>query len=394
MTSFYSDLELINESDVEQKFVYKFLTNPPPYGLGYMDSDFRTKTDIKKLTIDKGNKKKLYYPDYAIIIDGLPCVIIEVKSPGEDIAEAVREARLYATEINSTYKNKLNPCSRIIATDGIHISACHWDEDCPHINLPVKDIDSLNGEFDKLIRFASKEEIRNLSNEYLKAIRNNATYLKPVFMLGGKAVINETVGVNSFGTNASFEYKYLFNPDNYNDREAIVRNAYVMSKRKQSHVSPIDKIIRAAIPQNLLDAKIIADTANPIEIIGKINNTAGVRNEICLLIGSVGSGKSTFTDYLRIIALPESVRKTTDWISINLNKAPVSKDLIYKWVIDKIIETIKFKHSKIDFDHIDTLNDIFKEGLDRLKKGRATLFKDDKIKYNEILYSELVRFSG
>lgn len=87
MSNIYKDIELLSESDVEQKFVYKFLTIDEPIGLGYSDSDFRTKVDIRKLTIDKGNKKKLYYPDYAIIIDGLPSVIIEAKTPDEDVID-------------------------------------------------------------------------------------------------------------------------------------------------------------------------------------------------------------------------------------------------------------------------------------------------------------------
>ena len=68
--------EVVNESDVEQKIIYKLLTTDEPNGLGYSNADILTKPDIRKITIDKGSKEKLYYPDYVIIAGGLPSVII------------------------------------------------------------------------------------------------------------------------------------------------------------------------------------------------------------------------------------------------------------------------------------------------------------------------------
>jgi hypothetical protein len=81
--------DLHNESDVEQMFVYPLLTTPIPFGLGYSPVDLRTKPDIRKLLIDKSDSKKLYYPDYVVIITGLPVFIVEVKAPGENLEEAL-----------------------------------------------------------------------------------------------------------------------------------------------------------------------------------------------------------------------------------------------------------------------------------------------------------------
>ena len=60
---------LESESDVEQKFILKLLTSPFPNGLEYSAPDFRTKYDIRKISIGKGNSRKLYYPDYIIILN-------------------------------------------------------------------------------------------------------------------------------------------------------------------------------------------------------------------------------------------------------------------------------------------------------------------------------------
>ena len=59
-----------NESDVEQKFIYKLLISQLPEGLGFSDEDILTKPDIRTFNIDKGKSKKRYHPDYAIISNG------------------------------------------------------------------------------------------------------------------------------------------------------------------------------------------------------------------------------------------------------------------------------------------------------------------------------------
>jgi Type I restriction enzyme R protein N terminus (HSDR_N) len=389
MTNIYMGKDLSSESDVEQKIVNILLTQDIPIGLGYSDFDYRTKVDIRKIAIDKGTKKKLYYPDYAIIIDGLPAVIIEAKTPDENLMEAFRQARLYATEINSSYHTNVNPCERIIVIDGIVIIAGFWDQDDPVVNVAINDCDPLNPEFNNLIQFVSKNTIKKRSEEILKSIRKTSQYYKPTSMLGGRTVINETVGENSFGSNVSVEYKYLFNPETREDRDAIVDNAYIKSQRKLSHVSPIDRIIRAATPKHVVDARKIADTGLPNEILTELGNVKKVKNEICLLIGSVGSGKSTFTDYLRVKALPEVLRNSTKWINLNLNKAPLTRDLIYDWVLDSCIECIKRQHDEIDFDHIDTLQKIYRKEISKVKKGKAALYPQDSDKYIDIIFQEI-----
>ena len=110
--------DLHNESDVEQKFIYPLLTLAIPNGLGYKPIDIRTKADLRQIVIDKGRSEKLYYPDYLILIAGFPIFVFEAKRPGEDLAEALREARLYANALNASLLHGINPCVRVAASDG------------------------------------------------------------------------------------------------------------------------------------------------------------------------------------------------------------------------------------------------------------------------------------
>lgn len=385
------DLGLSSESDVEQKFIYPLLTKASPEGLAYRDSDFRTKANIKKIAIDKGTSKKLYFPDYAIICDGLPLLIIEAKAPGSDLHEALREARLYASEINASYTRNINPCERVIATDGHNLIASYWDQETPEIELSADDFTSISPKFAELLNFASQSIIRQRANTILRSIRSTARYFKPTHMLGGKSIANETVGDNSFGTNISIEYKYLFNPETAEDRASIINNAYVGSKRKQAHVAPIDRIIRTALPRQVVDAKIIEDSKNPDAIIKSLAHYGRSQSEICLLVGSVGSGKSTFTDYLRISALPGALITTTQWVNLNLNKAPLNRDLIYKWIVDQTINEISKLYTETDFNDLNIIKKIYSKELAIVEKGKASLYPQDSEKYIDIIFNEIDR---
>ncbi|MEH6486409.1 MULTISPECIES: type I restriction endonuclease [Pseudomonas] len=393
MTNEFQGALLNTESDVEQKIVYKLLTLESPSGLGYSESEIRTKSDIRKIKIDKGLKGKLYYPDYAIIVNGLPLIIIEAKTPNSDIPEAMREARLYATEINASYPRNINPCEVVIATDGLTLAAGFWDKEEPELTISIDDFDPLSIEFSHLIDIASRNRSLKKSTAILSSIKSSANYVKPTQMLGGRVTANETVGENSFGANVSIEYKYLFNPETLADRASIAHNAYVTSIRKQSHVAPIDKIIRAALPTSN-QAKLIEDTNTAKEILDQFSNFNRIKNEICLLIGGVGSGKSTFTDFLRLEALPKAITDSTIWININLNKSPLSREKIYDWITQQSIDLLKSINPKIDFDEISMLKKIYAREIGKVERGKAALYPKDSEKYIDAIYSEIDRLQG
>ncbi len=262
------------------------------------------------------------------------------------------------------------------------------------VEFRVSDIDALSPLYNDFLDHAKKEALQSFTESIKRSIKKSSRYYKPVHMLGGKAVINGSVGENSFGSNISLEYKYLFNPVLLEDREEIVKNAYVRSKRKQSHISPIDRLIRAALPINVSDAKGIGDSGVPSEIFEAIKDTEKVRNELCLLVGSVGSGKSTFSDYLSVVALPEELRKSTEWLGVNLNEAPISRGHIYKWVAQECMQKIRKSRPEIDFDHIDTLRNIYSKQLKALEKGRASLYPVDSEKYADIIFDELEKLQN
>jgi hypothetical protein len=131
---------LTTESDVEQKLIYPLLISEPPYGLGLQEPTILTKVNIRRFPIGKGNDRKIYFPDYMVVIGGFPLAAVEAKAPGEDVSEGFREARLYAAEVNALFESGINPLAKIVATNGEQLLAGAWDQAEPAIVFPITDL--------------------------------------------------------------------------------------------------------------------------------------------------------------------------------------------------------------------------------------------------------------
>ncbi len=224
--------DLITESDVEQKFIVPILLSKPPLGLNYLASDFRTKPDIRQIKIDKGGSAKLYYPDYVIINYGLPLFIIEAKRKGEDLRDAYREACLYCLEINTQFPHQVNPCKRILVTDGETSIAGYFDSDEPVVEIKFEQINSVDPKFLEFSNFLSRTAVFKDGEQILAKIRGNTRFTRPLSLIGGKTVQNEELRENSFGATLSLEFRYLFNPESQDERKSVVVNAYAIEPRK------------------------------------------------------------------------------------------------------------------------------------------------------------------
>ena len=118
---------LLNESDVEQKFLFPLLVEARPLGLGLPSAAIQTKANIRRFEIGKGSDQKLYFPDYLVLGLGFPLLIVEAKSPTESVEEGFRQARLYATELNALYPHGIAPAASVVASNGIDLWFGNWE---------------------------------------------------------------------------------------------------------------------------------------------------------------------------------------------------------------------------------------------------------------------------
>ena len=391
----YCDInELNNESDVEQKFIIKFLTMDFPLGLGFDSSEILTKANLRTVFIGKGQNKKVYYPDYIISIRGIPLFVLEAKKPGENLENAYSEARLYAAEINSRFEHNVNACRLILVSNGSETWAGYSDTDTPKLKLSFDDFNTENVKYSNLLDFCSRSVLESHANQPYVNKRGKAFFNSPVTYIGGKMVQNENIEQNAFGRSLIFENDKIFDPKSEDDRRAIISNAYVPSARREQHAEPIYKEIRKFETPSQKNAIPLA-TENPQELADRISERIGKRIDaysLMLLIGNVGSGKTTFVRWFKwkyLGATHADIASKCDWIFMDMNHAPNSTDEIYGWVKNELLEGIKTLHSDIAFHSIEIQRHIFRNELREFEEGIGQLIKDDKVTYNHEIYELL-----
>lgn len=364
--------ELLTESDVEQKLLWQLLTNASPNGMGFSPSDLLTKLNIRRLEIGKGSSKKIYYPDYIAVLAGIPVLIVEAKAVGESVEDGLVEARLYANEINALHPHQINPCLRVISCNGESLLSAPTDSAEPDIRVSNKDFHSAAIEFAKLLACCSRLSFQAQVNAIRSRLRPSS-FRRAVSLVGGSSFQNEELPQNTFGATIVGDYGHIFNPESIEDRAKIVREAYIPSLRQQRYIEPIDRLVRNAVAPVASSIKPIENSAKPIELTNVLRHRRKLESQIMLLIGSVGAGKSTFVDYLSVVALPPDIRARTVWLRLNLNNAPVELQTAYAWVATTVAEQIRIVTPQTDFDDVATLLKVFYNEITSLKKGPLAL---------------------
>jgi hypothetical protein len=381
--------DLLTESDVEQKLLWALLTAPYPVGLALQTPDVVTKLSIKRLEIGKGASRKLYFPDYIVLIAGLPVLVIEAKAPGESPEQGLDEARLYGNELNARFPATMNPCFRVICSNGSQLLSCPIDAADPDFRLQHPDFVPTHPAFAHLIETCSRTALQRHADDLRRRLRKE-THHRPLSLIGGQSFQDEELPQNTFGATIAGDYGHIFNPTSRDDRAHVVRHAYVPSLRRQRYVEPIDRVIRNAVTPPAASIPMLADSSKPTEIVDTLRDRRRLENQILLLVGSVGVGKSTFVDYLCFVALPDDLRLQTIWLRLNLNEAPLSTTLAYEWVTESLITEIRSLFPEIDFDELSTLQKILAPELSAFRKGPLALLPPDSADYRSRLADRII----
>lgn len=366
--------DVANEGDVEVRLVLPLLCQASPSGLGLPASYIQSKTNIRRFVIGKGSDQKQYFPDFLVVVAGIPLVVVEVKGPGEDVVEGLRQARLYAAELNAIFSANVNPVKYVVSASGERVLLGYWDQSTPKIDASWAEISPYSEKYVALETAIGFKAISSLYQQYSNQKSKTKNLVKPRRLLGGASVQNEEIHTNTFGAGIAADFAHIFNPSTREDRAFIARHGYIPSRRRERYVDPIDKVIRASRPPSELHTALIEDTGKPKEVISKFSDLKPLEHQVLLLVGSPGAGKSTFVDYLSEVALPEDVRHATVWVRVNMNSAPVSQDEIYGWLREQLIDGCRGEYPEIDFDDLLVMQNVYSVEVNRWKKNVGKLY--------------------
>ncbi|RXT28291.1 hypothetical protein B5P46_05705 [Rhizobium leguminosarum] len=379
--------DLKSESDVEQKIIYPLLTTPHPHGLGMRPENVVTKRNIRKFDIGKGTDLKSYFPDYIIVGEGYPLCVIEAKEPGADLIAAYREARLYANELNAIFQRDVNPVTVVIAVNAEQVWAGHPNSAEPDIKIKTIDLEPHSRGLADLQDLLSQTALQQKLAAIKLKTKSKRKY-RPKSMLGGPSIADEAMSRNSFGATLADNLRFIFQPESRADRAKVVTKAYVQSGSRNRYLKPIDKLIRASVPHSHTSARLIEDTTKPKVFIDTLGRGRELEKQVMLVVGSVGSGKSTFIDYVQEVALDADLRSKTLWVHLNMNLAPGSPTEIYDWLRHEIISSIQSQHPDLDFEELETLTSLYSVEVNAFRKGKGKLYSDPA-EYNRMLAEDL-----
>jgi RNA recognition motif len=343
------------------------------------------------LSNGQGPSRKLYFPDYIVVVAGLPVLVTEAKAPDEDLQLALDEARLYGSELNALFPSQVNPCIRVVACNGSGLWSAPTDCSEPDVRLVHTAFSLANADFARFVDLCKRAALQ----EHVDRIRRGwrkPSYHRAVSLVGGSGFQQEELPPNTFGATIAGDYGHVFSPRTKEDRALIVRHAYIASLRRQRYVEPIDRLIRGAVAPSTGSIRVFENTGTPDELTGALSERRQLENQVLLLVGSVGSGKSTFVDYVSLVALPDDLRDKSVWVRVNLNDAPLSADAAYSWLARTIVADLReqMPHG-VDVDDLAVLQKIFAPELNAFRKGALSLLDSASTDYRTRLTDELIR---
>lgn len=227
-----------------------------------------------------------------------------------------------------------------------------------------------------------------------RELRQPPAYSKRVFdSLPDKMSLNSTNHVRAI----TEEYISMYFSDLISDQNKInrLKDCYVDPNGKFATFS--QQLKQKVIPKAISDISKITIT--------DVLKTTGVGNfetryktyleeedqsAVFVLVGEVGSGKSTFINHFYYHQLDDQVRKNLIWIDIDFLHFADEKELINDYIQGKLLETIKSNSlKKFELGSWENKLEIYKEEVDSLLDGLPPIMAKNEEQREQLIYAKI-----
>ena len=311
------------EADVELKVLVPLLTSSSFLAIPH--SSIEGKKYLAPTTLDKNAQKtRGYFPDFSVWEMALPIMIVEAKAPGVPVDVGYREASLYARHLNQQYKHGVNPCTFVIASNGIYLAYGHWDSSTPR-TVKIADLRIGSNEVNTLIKFCHHRLIAVYAAKYLSSIRL-ARSVQPYTIAGGQALINSKKPFNSFAAELAPLMRRYFTSATQNSDPDICETGYVGS----SDVTEYDRVLESLLKDKMANRRALSQELDPSRgrepklaaALKKFKEDPSTEGQLQLITGGVGTGKSLFARRYKELLQPQEQKLVNHWAFIDFNAAP------------------------------------------------------------------------
>jgi hypothetical protein len=337
-----------SEGDVETRVVLPLLTRAE--FLGVPLEQVRSKEGISARDIGKGTKRKVgYVPDFLVYAKSLPIVVVEAKSPANDVGGAYAEARLYALELNRSFPPNINPCCRVIATNGIELLAGSWDSE-PSIIATVADMSPGSAKLDELISLAGADALRALSDPISRSLRA-ADFARPFSQGAGPSQIESHVEPNTFAADLSPALRRYFSSRDQTTDAEIYSRAYISSDEVTSYDRILESFLRDRLARSKSRTEINTSRRKAAAItksISAFDASRPIGGDLQLVTGGVGAGKSLFARRYREYLQPAELAGRNHWAFINFISPPEDFAKWNDWVCENFARSIADEGAPVD----------------------------------------------
>lgn len=358
------------EGDVEFRVVHTLLNEH----LGIPDEAVRSKEHLEPTIVDKrGGKPYGYFPDFSVWEQSLPVLIVEAKAPAANIYQGYREATLYAHHLNKQYRSELNPCQRILATNGKKILAGMWDGE-PILDLAVHDVTPGSVALARLREFCGYPVLLDCARKFAIALRPRKL-IAPYELSGGRPLLNAKKTPNTFAAPLSPVLRKYFSSKQQNTDPEVYERAYINNTELTSYDKTLDTLLREKIVElrGSLSRTLKPSKRSEQSVASAIRafNEHASTGDLQLITGGVGSGKSLFIRrYKELLQAPDQ-REVTHWAFIDFNNAPKNLAGVESWLCEQFIASFAVENG-FDARESENWKKVFAVDINR----RKSLYKE------------------
>lgn len=178
----------------------------------------------------------------------------------------------------------------------------------------------------------------------------------------------------------------------------ILKSCYVHFGSLRIALDQLNVVISDAIPQFLKrdGTEEIRQTPDDAGTFGAVLKD-GVRSPVgslLLLLGGIGSGKTTFLKRYQRSVGAELLEKYTMWFHVDFLDAPLSPSEMEKHVWNSILGQLRGRYASFNLESTRSLKKAFKEEIEMLKRTELRLYAEGRQEYENILATHLSAWSS